>query len=207
MSDLVKVHNSDEQADALAQKLPDGDAFSAKYIEDCNIRKWLIALGQEWVRLEEYMNYVHTDMVLSSTDDLITDWEKEYAMNANCFSQLDSQTLQERINNILTLILSNGTSTEEQFEELATILGYDVNVSCCKTQVDSGFPYTFPITFTDAKSDRFVIYVDVNGSAPDSNVFPYTFPITFTESATNLLECFFNVLKPAHTIIIFNYTS
>ena len=105
------------------------------------------------------------------------------------------------------MIASNGTSTEEQFEELATILGFDADVSCCSSEpVATGFPYTFPMTFpAEVMDDRFVIYVTVNDISEDEG-FPYTFPITFEDQATNILECFFKILKPAHTILVFNYT-
>lgn len=207
MSSLLQVLDSDGQADSIAKKLPDGDAFCAKYIDDTNLRKWLIALGQEFIRFESFLNYAHQEMQLANTADLISDFEKEYGMNANCFANEIANTLQARINNILTLILSNGTSTKEQFQELATLLGYDVTVSSSSSTQGAIFPLTFPVTFADPKTDRFIIYVTVNGTAPNSNTFPYTFPITFSDSATNLLECFFKVLKPAHTKIIFNYTS
>lgn len=192
MSDLFTVLGRDNQADTLARKLPDGQAFDAKYLDGCNLRNWLIALGLEISRFESYMNYVHNETELGSTLDLIVDYEKEYGMNSNCFADVPSGiSLSQRINNILTLILSNGTSTEEQFEELATLLGFDVDVSCCKTG--------------DPIQDRFVIYVDVNG-APPSERFTYTFPITFGDAdATNVLECFFKHIKPAHTILVFNY--
>jgi len=197
MSQLFSVFNEDEQANSLARKLPDGDCFVAKYIEDCNIRLWLLALAQELIRVNDYMNYVHEEMQLTNTTDLIVDFEKDYGMNSNCFSSLTGQTLEQRINNILTLILSKGTSTEEQFEELGALMGFDIDVS------------SNSFTAPNLVNDRFVIYVRINATAPVQNVFPFTFPFPFGSgtSEQSLLECFFNVLKPAHTIIDFSYTN
>ncbi len=197
MSDIFTVLDKEAQADSLARKLPDGKAFESKYIDDSNLRKWLVALGVECIRFEEYMNYVHNEMQVANTADLITDFEKDYGMNSNCFANQTGLTLQERINNIFTLILSNGVSTEEQFEELGALMGFDIDVS------------SNSFTAPDLVADRFVIYVQINGSAPIVDAFPYTFPFPFSSASSgeSILECFFKVLKPAHTIINFSYTS
>jgi len=135
-------HNENEQADMLARKMPDGYAYLSKYIEGSLLRKWLISLGFEFARLESYMNYVCEELSLVSTQFMIDEFEIDYGMNSNCFSTQDKGDLQQRIDNILTLIAAEGTSTAEQFEAIALRLGFIVTVSCCLPGSD-GFPFTF----------------------------------------------------------------
>lgn len=195
-----KVHTETEQADMLARKLPNGYALLSKYIEGSILRKWLISLGYEFARLEGYMNYVCEELSLISTQFMIDEFEFDYGMNSNCFSTQDKGNLEQRIQNILTLIASEGTSTAEQFENVASLLGFEVTVSCCLSGSE-GFPYTFPITFLEDRDERFKIYVTFPDD--DSDAFPYTFPIEFKDPLQNILKCFFAKLKPANCIIVY----
>jgi len=199
MSGFIE-HDTDTQASMLARKMPDGDAYLSKYIEGSVLRRWLIALGTEFLRLEGYMNYVCDELSLINTQFMIDEFEFDFGMNTNCFATQEKGDLQQRIQNILTLIAAEGTSTEEQFEAIALLLGFVVDVSCCNPS-GSGFPYTFPIAFTEDRDERFKIYVTFPDD-PDE-AFPYTFPIEFKDALQNILKCFFAQLKPANCIIIY----
>ena len=184
-------NNISDQADMLARKMPDGFAYSSKYINDSTLRKWLLALGAEYLRMEEYLNYISTEFNLTTTSDLIEEFEFDYGMNSNCFTQFTlTGTIEERINAIITVIASRGTSTESDFEFIANLLGFTVTVTA-----------NHPIT-PNQINDRWKIFVDIAGAITE-NVFPYTFPIPFGNSTQSILECWFDKLKPAHSILVY----
>ena len=195
-------HNQAEQAQILANKLPSGDFWIAKYVEGTNLNKLLLGFGLELLRLESNLNYVSDELSLVNTKDLIDEWEKEYGIPGGCFASLsEGADIETRINNILTRIAADGTSTEEQFEVIAENLGLDVDVSAGAEY--ASFPITFPYTFIadSARELRFIIVVDLKEVA--GSTFTLTFPITFGDPRVSVLKCFFNKLKPANTKIIY----
>lgn len=194
-----KVHSETEQADILAKKMASGEAYRALYTEGTNMRKWITAIGLEYARLEGYLNYTCEEFSLIETQFLIDEFEFDFGMNSNCFSTQPQGDLQQRISNILTFIAADGTSTAEQFEDLALLLGFTIQVFCCEPV--GGFPFTFPITFVDPSQDRFKIFIA--GIDPDEDGFTYQFPITFKDAVKNILKCFFDTLKPANCIIVY----
>jgi uncharacterized protein YmfQ (DUF2313 family) len=189
---IFTVNDKNAQADMLARKLPDGIIYNNKYIKGSVLRNWLIALGLEEIRTEEYFNYLSKELSLTSTSDLLEEFEFDFGINSNCFASLVAGgTNQERINSIVTMIASDGTSTESQFEYLGSLLGFNITVT-------SNHPTT-----PDQIEDRFKIFIEFDIPS-NTNVFPYTFPITFGSTAVqSILQCWFAHLKPAHCIIVY----
>jgi uncharacterized protein YmfQ (DUF2313 family) len=189
---IFKVNDGTEQANMLAQKLPNGLLYNGKYIEGTVLRKWLIALGIEEIRTEEYFNYVSDELSLTSTSGLLEEFEFDFGINSNCLSPIVATgTNQERINAIITMIASEGTSTESQFEYLAGLLGFNVVVTASHPSTPNQI------------DDRFKIFVEFD-VIENTNLFPYTFPITFgSNSNQSILECWFATLKPAHCILVY----
>lgn len=200
------VHNRDQQADILANKLPQGKAWIDKFTDCTVMRNLLIGYGLEFMRLEGNLNYIDDELSLVRTRDLINEWEVEYGIPKSCFADQEQGDLQDRINNILTMIAANGTSTEEQFEAIALRLGVNVNVSAGKALLTT-FPITFPVVFFDDIIDaRYTIVVDFLDDV-ESSSFPFEFPFTFGFIGVGLLQCFFNILKPSNCQVIYRNTA
>ncbi len=195
------VHTQEEQADSIAIKLPDGLLYMGKFISNTTIRKWLLGIGFELIRLEEGLNYADGEFNLLCTNDLIGEFENDYAINDSCFQSQNKNDLEQRVQNILTLISANGVSTNQELEDLAAVLGMDVTVISSNFN-PSIFPLTFPFIFgNDPFDDRFTFYVIFNEVTDEG--FPYTFPITFQDALNNILKCFFELLKPANCRIVY----
>lgn len=196
------VHSQEEQANILASKMPDGKVWADKFIADTTMRNLLISYGIEYMRLEGNLNYTDDELSLIRTQDLINEWETEYGIAKSCFADQDMGDLQDRINNILIMIAANGTSTEEQFEAIALLLGLNVNVEP-GTALLSTFTLTFPVTFfddvVDARYTILVTFLDVLDAAR----FTHTFPFVFGDTRVGLLQCFFNILKPSNCQVIY----
>lgn len=203
MSNRFIERTLEQQAEILARNLPEGEFWIAKYKTDTTVYKLLYAMGLELLRLEGTLNYAYDELHITNCQDMITDWETEYGMNGGCFDEaIRTGTLEERIQNILTKIAADGTSTKEQFENLALRLGEQINVYCGDESGIFTFPLTFPLTLSaEPRKNRYIMYVEWVNQVPST--FPFTFPITFGTLSQSILICFFQKLKPANTQIIF----
>lgn len=195
------IHNQSEQADALANKMPRGKAWRDKFENGTVMRNLLLGYGLEYLRLENNLNYTDDELSLIRTQDMIREWEIEYGIDKSCFKDFNSEDLEQRIKNILVMIASNGTSTEEQFEAIAELLGITVTVEAGTAYLTT-FTMTFPFTFySDLIDARYTIVVTV----PDDITTNFTLEFTFIFGSTllTLLKCFFNILKPANCRVIY----
>lgn len=195
------VHSEAEQAQMLALKLPDGACWLAKTDASTTLYKFLLAWGLELMRLEANLNYTSDELALQTTNDLIDVWELEYGIPASCLAPLsEGASLEIRINNILTWIFAEGTSTEEQFEAVALKLGLVVDVMPGGEY--ASFPLTFPHVFIgDQREIRFIIVVDMK-DVPFSR-FDFIFDFVFGNPLVSILKCIFNRLKPANCKVVY----
>jgi len=197
-----KEHSQTQQASMLARKLPEGDFWAGKSIDGTVINKLLLSLGMQYLRAEGKLNYTADELALTTTNDLIDEWEQEYNIKGSCFASLSAGAdLETRINNILTRIAADGTSTEAQFIAVADSLGLTIDIIPGRDYME--FPITFPFTFIadEERDGRFIIVVDLDGVS--SSVFPFTFPITFGDARIEILKCFFERLKPANCDVLY----
>ncbi len=185
----------------LALKLPDGDCWLAKNQSDTNLYKLLLGIGVELLRLEGKLNYTSDELALQTTNDLIREWELEYGIPASCLAPLsEGADLDTRINNILTWIFAEGTSTEEQFEAVALRLGLVVDVISGYDY--ASFPLTFPHTFLgDLREIRYTIVVDMKDVA--FSRFDFIFDFVFGNPLVPILKCIFGRLKPANCRVVY----
>lgn len=198
---LFKDHTQTEYAQAISNYLPDGRIWVNKNKSASNIRLTLMAFALEFQRLELKMNEIIDEFDINTTTQLISEWETAVGLPDDCIAIASS--LENRRNNVLLKIASDGASTEQDFIDLGALLGFTITI---KSGIeDITFPFTFPFMLFDSASDaRFTLVVGVDVTE-EPNVFPYTFPFTFTESTVAALECIFNKIKPANVNVVFQY--
>jgi uncharacterized protein YmfQ (DUF2313 family) len=193
------VHTNEEQADLLAQKLPNGNVWVAKNTEDTNFRNLLIAIGLELSRLEQSINELYCETQLDTTNKNIDNFEEEYGINGGCLDGFGT-TIEERIAAVKLKISLNGITTAEQFEFLAEQLGVDITI--IPGLEKHTFPFTFPKVFLENfKYARFTMFVDMSQTLTGG--FPFVFPFFFSESNIAVMKCLFSKLKPANVRIIY----
>ena len=193
MTEKFKINTPTEEADVLARKLPSGVAWNAKWREDSNFRKLLIAIGLEYIRRQQDANEIYNELHLSTTNKLIDEWVNDYGIQNSCFKDYTG-TLEDAIEAIRISIQANGTSTKDQFESLAGLLGLDIFVY-------AGEDYPL-YTYKTKKHQRFTMIVDL-ARVLESEGFPYTFPFVFQISQSEVVKCLFKTLKPANVEIAF----
>ena len=190
----------EQQSEILARYLPNDPLWQDKNVKGSILQKILLGLASEWGIFRNKINELYDDYDPRNTVSLIEEWERFVGIPDSCFAKTGS--LEERRRNILLKLAGSNASTAKQFENVASILGYNVTVT---NGVDaSTLPTIFPVLLVSESVAPFLIVVNLDISLkPDS--MPLTFPIELTSGIPKLLNCFFNKLKPANTQIFFRY--
>jgi len=178
--------------------LPLGKLFDQKNIPDSNIHNLFTAFSKEFVRDENKIATVAEEHNIFNTTLFIEEWESAVGIPDACFTI--APTIEERRANIIIKLRASGVSTQEQFEEIALLLGFVVTVTPLQ---DEAFPpYCVPFIPTKSPASRFIMVVRGDGIIPE--VPPYDVP--FTPAAIgqqSILQCIFGILKPANVGILF----
>jgi uncharacterized protein YmfQ (DUF2313 family) len=192
---LIKERTLLEEAGVLEQYLPSNPLYHGD-----NLKKVLLGLAASWLDYRAFINKITVEYNIDTTEDLISSWEGFVGIPDSCFDI--ASTIEERRQNVLLKIAGLNVATARQFENIAQILGFSIQVT--SGVEESSFPMTFPVTLLSASDLGFTILVKLNSSLKPSG-FPLTFPFEFTGSGPNILECLFNKIKPANTQVIFKY--
>ncbi len=198
---FLESTTKDQQTNILAQYLRNDRLHLAKNIENTNLRKVLIGLACEFIRFKDKVNEVYSEYDPNITTSLIEEWEAFVGIPDDCFNNTGG--LEERRENILLKLAGVNATTEKQFEDIAAALGFTIDVS---NGVDtSTLPLTLPFVLIDTATAPFAIVVTLDASLDPSGL-PLTLPFKLGSQGPLILECLFNKLKPANTIVVFRYS-
>lgn len=192
---LIQERTLQEEAGVLRQYLPANPLYSGD-----NLQKILLGLGASWLDYRAFINKLSIEYNINTTEDLISSWEGFVGIPDSCFNI--ASTIEERRQNVLLKIAGLNVATARQFENIAQILGFSIQVT--SGIEEASFPLTFPAILLGAGDLGFTILVKIDSSLKPSG-FPLTFPFEFTGDAPDILQCLFNKIKPANTQVIFKY--
>ena len=199
MPTLITQHTIEKHADALANYLPGGRLFEAGKVSGTKLRSVLLGLAKEFSTAEGYLKTISNEYDINTTTLFINEWESAVGIPDSCFK--GDGTIEQRRSHVLVKLASLGIQTEEDFEELGSIIGIAIVVTP-GFEVSGVFPMTFPFIFFDTIAEsRFTIVVDFTVEA--ASKFTLTFPFTFGSDEIAILECLFLKLKPANCNILF----
>lgn len=199
---MLKERTQTQQADILAQYLRDDNLHEAKNRDGSTLRKILIGLASEWLNFRSKINEVSNEYNPKITTKLIEEWEQFVGIPDNCIPV--ASTIEQRRLNVLLKLSGINATTEKQFKNVASILGYNIEVS--NGVSTSTFPLTLPFLLISEASAPFTIVITLPSSIKP-NGFPLTFPFTLTSQQPAILDCLFNKLKPANTQLFFRYSN
>lgn len=198
---MFKERTQEQQASILAQYLPNDKLHQAKNKENSTLRKILLGLATEWLYFRSNLNEIVNDYNPNNTTYFIEDWEAFVGIPDSCISI--ASTLEQRRKNILLKLAGINATTEKQFKNIASILGYSIEVS---NGIDtSTFPLTLPFLLISEAEAPFIIVITLPASIKPVG-FPLTLPFTLTEGQPAILNCLFNKIKPAQTKLYFRYS-
>ena len=199
---MLKQRTQTQQADILAQYLRDDNLHEAKNRDDSTLRKILLGLASEWLNFRNKINEVVNEYNPQKTTALIQEWEEFVGIPDSCIPV--ASTIEQRRLNVLLKLAGINVTTEKQFKNVASILGYNIEVS--NGVATSTFPLTLPFLLISEASAPFTIVITLPSSIKPSG-FPLTFPFTLTSQQPAILDCLFNKLKPANTQLFFRYSN
>jgi uncharacterized protein YmfQ (DUF2313 family) len=199
---MLKERSQTQQADILAQYLRDDNLHEAKNRDDSTLRKILLGLASEWLNFRSKINEVADEYNPQKTTALIQEWEQFVGIPDDCIPV--ASTIEQRRLNVLLKLAGINATTEKQFKNVASILGYNIEVS--NGVSTSTFPLTLPFLLISEASAPFTIVITLPSSIKPSG-FALTFPFTLTSQQPAILDCLFNKLKPANTQLFFRYSN
>jgi len=198
---IFETKTQEQQTDALAQYLPSGKAWLAKAIPTSTLRKMLLGLAGEFVRVQEKLNEVATEYYPDETTKLLSEWESALGIPDDCIPI--APDIEERRKNILIKFNASFTGTKADYEYLGELMGYDIEVIAA---VDySAWPWTWSHLWLggdDTAPFRMVIKAPLI-TAP--SVWPWTWPHAWGDDALKSLRCLFEKIKPANITIHWVY--
>jgi uncharacterized protein YmfQ (DUF2313 family) len=198
---MFKERTQAQQANVLGQYLRDDDLHVAKNKDDSTLKKVLLGLASEWLNFRSSLNDVVSEYNPNNTTSLIEEWEAFVGIPDSCIAV--ASTLEQRRLNVLLKLSGINVSTAKQFKNIASILGYSIEVS---NGVDtSTFPLQLPFLLISKASAPFTIVITLPASLKPAG-FPLTLPFKLTAAQPKILNCLFNKLKPANTQLFFRYS-
>lgn len=195
------MKTQEEQAQTIANHMPSGRAFGAKNISGTNIRKFLLGLAKELIRVDWFIEKFRDDVLPDTTEFYLDEWESAVNIPDCCLDGSGDKDTRRR--DIIGKLARMGIQTQSDFQELAAYFGVTIQIE--SGSVHGAFPFTFPIEFYDDERAAHHTII-ITFSLPETERFPYEFPISFGNPEIVMLECIFNELKPANVNIIYRYS-
>ena len=196
---MAKIFSLEDHRLALSDYLPDGRTFEAKNIEGSNVKQLTEGLSGQNKAAQDFICTLENEYIPDITTLFLDEWEQALGIPDDCFA--GTGTDDDRRRDILTKLSALGAQTVEDFENVAEILGVEVEIF---SGIDGimVLPFTLgaSIFFGDITSARYTIFVNI--TLPDR--FTYIFPIKFGSEVISLLECLFNKMKPANCQVLFS---
>lgn len=193
--------SSDQYAEQLDALLPKGLAWPRE--SDARMRALTQGLAIELSRVDARGDDLLSEVLPSSTLEMLSDWERAVGLPDPCVP--DGSTLQERRAALITRLTSTGGQSRAFFIALAESFGYTITITEFR-------PFRVGVSAVgDALyGDDWMYAWRIN--APETTVVYFRVGVSavgepLRKWGNELLECVFNRIKPAHTILIFGYSS
>lgn len=195
---LFSDYTLEQQAQALANFLPNGELFLAKNVNDSIYRMFLRGLAHVGMDAQSYLRLFDREVDITRTVELLEEWEATVGIPDDCFDT--NTTIEIRRQQVLIKLAALGVQTEQDFKDLALLFGIVI-------EIDSGikfntFTLTLPVIFFEtAKAARFTMVVTY--FVQQTSRFPYTFDFVFGDGTIPIIECLFRKLVPANVDLFF----
>jgi uncharacterized protein YmfQ (DUF2313 family) len=161
----------------------------------------LLTLMPLWARLQLSLNDLISEIVPCTTSALLPEWEASLCLPDPCTGPLP--TTQQRVAAVCGKFAARGGQSLAYFERLAASLGFEIEIEtfvpfyagrgrCGDRLYDEAWAFAWHVIAIPTQ----IIYFRTGISTAGDPLATW---------GNQLLECEFNRLKPAHTIIIFSY--
>lgn len=194
-------HDQASHAYTLAQTLPDGHPFAAKYLSTSTLYRLLLGLAGQLEAFEDKLVTATDEYDFRVTTAWINEWETAVGIPDGCLNA--DGDIETRRRDIAAKVFSRGTQTAQDLIDLAAVFGFTATVVGGIDTAPLLFPWqTPPYTAAQQKEARFTIIVTLDVTTP--SVFPFTFPIIFGGTEALNVKCFMRHIVPANVQLIFH---
>lgn len=178
------MRNLLSEANILAYFLPSGRTFANKFVEGSNVRRTLKGLAATALVVNEKLARVAIEYFPDTTTDLIGEWEQLVGIPNDCFKG-DGDIETRRIH-VLAMLRAWGVQTEQDFIDLAELLGYTISITHDVIDEIQLLPLDVPFIPAAGNDPDFIWVVRGLWDTPPPE-----------------LQCFFNKLKSSLSIVQF----
>jgi hypothetical protein len=196
-----QAHTIEENQQVLGQYFLNDRTATNKNIVGSNLYKMFLGLAGEFKRVDDLFQSVWdgTNILTTNDPNYMALWEGAVGIPDDIFVGTSSD-IEERRKNVLLKLRSLNVLTEQDFIDLAAILGQSITI---KHGIEVAYPpYTPPfIPIRNSKSARF-IWIIQGENLDLASYPPYNVPF-FPGSPSSQLSGLFEVLKPKMTTLIF----
>lgn len=194
------IPTEEECTQGVKALLPRGLAWAVE--DDSNLSKLLSAFGLEFslfhARVEDFINSFFPD----TTIDFLTDWERIAGLPDPCSGLGASVAIRQA--DLKTKLTGTGGATPSYFIALAAALGYTITI----TEFNP-FRVNYNAVGDALYNNNWQFHWQVNGLTNTVTFFKVNVNSVGDALSTfgnGRLECVLNRLKPAHTVVFFNYS-
>lgn len=192
--------NGNQHAEQLDALLPQGLAWPRE--SDARMRALTRGLAEEFSRIDMRGDDLLREVLPNTTVEMLSDWERAAGLPDACVPA--GQTLQERRNALLSRLAGTGGQSRAFFIELAAYLGFTITITEFR-QFRAGISRVGDAVYGDDWLHAWRI------NAPETTIIEFRAGLSavgepLRKWGNELLECVFNRIKPAHTILLFGYS-
>jgi uncharacterized protein YmfQ (DUF2313 family) len=175
-----------QEANILAHFLPQGRVFASKFVEGSNTRRTLIGFAKSLVIVNALVSRVASEFFPDTTTELLGEWEALVGIPNGFFN--GQGDLATRRVHVLALLRAQGVQTEQDFIDLAALLGVTITIEHGGVSDLQLLPLDVPfLPAVNFLNVNFIWRCVVQG-----------------EPVPQFLEDFFNTLKQADSLIEFS---
>jgi len=197
-----QAHTVNEHQQALGQYFLNDRLATNKNIIGSNLYKMFMGLAGEFQRVDALFQSVWDGTNILTTQDInyIELWEGAVGIPNSYFTQTTSLSIDDRKQQILIQLKSLGVLTEQDFIDLAALLGYTITI---QQGINALYPpYSVPhLPLGNEKEARFIMIINGLGGTLEDYP-PYDVP-HFPRNPGSQLQTLFNILKPSNIIILY----
>ena len=195
------ARDSGQYRDQLKALLPPGRAISGD--AGATIDDLLLAMAEEWARLDARALALLVDVNPTTALEVLPDWERVAGLLDTCGGS-QSQTLQGRRADLVGRLAATGGQSRAYFIAVAAAIGYAITITEFRP-----FRVGFSAAGDGLSNGDWAFTWRVN--APDTTRSAFRVGISAVGEALSVwgnerLECIIGELKPAHTILQFQYS-
>lgn len=191
--------DGDQYAEQLDALLPQGLAWPRE--SDARMRALTRGLAEEFARVDARGDDLLREVLPNTTLEMLSDWERVAGLPDPCVP--GGQTLQERRAALLSRLAGTGGQSRAFFIELAAYLGFTITITEFR-QFRAGFSRAGDALY----GDDWRYAWRING--PEETIIEFRAGASaagepLRKWGNELLECVFNRIKPAHSVLLFGY--